>query len=134
MVFSLIGFYFFNKYPAKVFPGDILTYSIGALIAGIAILGNFEKIAVFMFSLYILETFLKIRGKLKKQSFGIPNEDGSLELPYKKIYGVTHLSIWILKKFKKKVYETDVVYFINSIQIIICILAIYIFRNSLFIK
>ena len=133
MVASLIIFYFYNKYPAKVFPGDILTYSIGALIAGMAILGNFERIALFVFIPYFIEISLKLKGKLKKQSFGIPKEDGSLELAYDKIYGLTHLSIFILKKFKKKVYEKDVVYFIFSFQIIICLVALIIFKEALFI-
>lgn len=132
MVASLIGFYFYNKYPAKVFPGDILTYSVGALIAGMAILGNFEKIAVFIFIPYIIEVILKSRGKLKKQSFGIPESDGSLKLPYDKIYGLTHLSILIISKFKKKVYEKDVVYLIFAFQIIICLLALLIFKDSIF--
>lgn len=135
MVGSLIVFYFYNKYPAKVFPGDILTYSIGALIVCMAILGNFEKIAVFVFFPYILETFLKLRGKLKKQSFGNPQEDGSIEMPYDKIYGLTHLSIFILKKIKKdkKVYEKEVVYLIFLFQIIICFLALILFREVLFL-
>ncbi len=132
MVSSLIVFYLYNKYPAKVFPGDSLTWAIGALIAIMAILGNFEKIAVFVFILYILETILKLRGKLKKYSFANPNKDGSLEMPYNKIYSLTHLSLFILKKFKKKVYETDVIYFIFIMQIIICLLALIIFKESLF--
>jgi UDP-N-acetylglucosamine--dolichyl-phosphate N-acetylglucosaminephosphotransferase len=98
-----------------------------------AILGNFEKIAIFMFIPYIMETVLKLRGNLKKQSFGIPNKDGSLELPYNKIYGLTHLSIYIIKKFKNKVYEKDVVILINLFQIIICILSLIIFRKFIFL-
>ena len=132
MVASLIMFYVYNRFPAKVFPGDILTWSVGALIGAMAILGNFEKIALFIFIPYIIEVILKVRGKLKKQSFGKPNKDGSLEMPYDKIYGLTHLSIWILKKFKNKVYEKDVVYLIFAFQIIICLLALIIFRSSLF--
>jgi UDP-N-acetylglucosamine--dolichyl-phosphate N-acetylglucosaminephosphotransferase len=132
MVASLIGFYIYNKFPAKVFPGDILTYSVGALIASMAILGNFEKIAVFVFIPYIMETILKLRGGLKKQSFGIPQKDGSLKLPYDKIYGMTHLSIFILSKFKKKVYERDVTYLIFAFQIILCLFSIVIFRYDLF--
>lgn len=127
MVASLIPFYFYNKFPASVFPGDILTYSVGGMVAIIAISGNFERIALFVFIPYIIETGLKVRGGLKKQSFGIPNKDGSLKLPYSRIYGMTHLSIFILSKFKKNVYEKDVVYFINFIQIIFCILAWIIF-------
>jgi UDP-N-acetylglucosamine--dolichyl-phosphate N-acetylglucosaminephosphotransferase len=132
MVASLIVFYYYNKYPARVFPGDILTYSIGALIAIMAILGNFEKIAVFIFIPYIIEVVLKTRGKLKKQSFAIPQKDKSLEMPYEKFYGLTHVSLFILKKFKKKVYEKDVVYLLFAFQIVICLIALALFKNSLF--
>jgi len=132
MVASLLAFYIFNITPAKIFPGDVMTYSIGALIAIMAILGNFEKIAIFIFIPYILETILKLRGKLKKQSFGKPNQEGSLDLPYEKIYGLTHLSIFILKKFKKKVYEKEVVYLINAFQIFVIILAVVLFKSSIF--
>jgi len=134
MVSSLIPFYIFNKNPAKVFPGNILTYSVGALIASIAILGNLEKIAIFFFIPYILETILKSRGKLIKHSFAKVNPDGSLEMPYEKIYGVEHLAIYILKKIKpsKKVYETDVVYLINLFQIAIILLGVAIFWKEIF--
>ena len=129
MVAALIGFWFYNKYPAKVFPGDSLTWTIGALIAGMAILGNFEKIAVFIFIPYILETLLKIRGGLEKQSFGKPNKDKSLEMPYSKVYGLEHLAIYLLKKLKpsKKVYENDVVYMIHGFQILLIIIAFFAF-------
>lgn len=132
MIVPLIIFYLYNKFSAKIFPGDSLTWAIGALIACMAILGNFERIAVFVFSLYILEAILKIRGKLKKYSFAKPNEDNSLELPYEKIYSVNHLALLILKKFKKKVYEKDIVNLIFVVQIILCLLAIIIFRRYIF--
>ena len=131
MVVALAAFYIFNKYPAKAFPGDIMTYSVGALIATIAILGNIEEIALFFFIPYILETGLKLRGKLKKHSFAKVNEDGSLEMPYKKIYGVEHLAIFILKNIKKKVYEREIVYLINAFQIIIIVLGFIIFKRRI---
>tara|TARA_Y100000310_G_scaffold2711_1_gene3499 strand:- start:944 stop:1957 length:1014 start_codon:yes stop_codon:yes gene_type:complete len=131
MVAALIGFYFYNRMPAKVFPGDSLTYVVGALIAGMAILGNFERIAMFIFIPYVIETFLKCRGKLRKYSFGVPDKKGNLELPYKKIYGLTHLSIFILSKFKKDVREKDVVYLIFIFQILICLFALWIFQGVL---
>jgi UDP-N-acetylglucosamine--dolichyl-phosphate N-acetylglucosaminephosphotransferase len=124
-VASLFGFYIFNNWPALVFPGDTLTYPIGAIIAATAILGNIEKFAIILFIPYIFEMILKSRGKLVKESFGKLNEDGSLDEPYDKIYGLEHLAIRILKKIKpsKKVYEKDVVYLINAFQIIFVILA-----------
>jgi len=134
MAAALVAFWIFNKFPAKVFPGDALTYPVGGLIAMMAILGNFEKIAVFFFILYILEVVLKSRGNLKMQSFGKPNKDGNLEMPYKKIYGVTHLALWILKKIKRdgKVYEKDVVYLIYGFQIMIIIIGFLIFKQDIF--
>jgi UDP-N-acetylglucosamine--dolichyl-phosphate N-acetylglucosaminephosphotransferase len=132
MIAALVVFYMYNSYPARVFPGDILTYSIGALIACMAILGNFEKIAVFMFLPYIIETFLKLRGRLKKQSFGSAQENGSVEMPYEKFYGLTHVAIFILKKFKKNANEKDVVYLIFAFQIFVCLVALFIFRGGLY--
>lgn len=124
MIFCLLAFYMFNKYPAKVLPGDVLTYSVGALIATIAILGNIEKIAIFFFIPYIIEVGLKVRGKLKKQSFAKLNEGGGLEIPYEKFYGLEHIAIYILKKIKKgkEVQEKEVVYLINLFQIFVIVL------------
>lgn len=127
MVASLIAFYIYNKNPSKVFPGDITTYSIGALIAGIAIIGNIEKIAIFFYIPYIIEVGLKVRGKLKKESFAKVNEKGYLEVPYSKIYSLTHLSIFILKKFKKNVREKEVVYLINGFQLLVILLGFLFF-------
>lgn len=134
MVVCLFAFYIFNKYPAKVFPGDILTYSIGALIAAVAILGNIERIAIFFFIPYIIETGLKSRGKLKKESFASLNKDDSLEVPYKKFYGIEHIALYLLKKIKKdnKAREKEVVYLINFFQFLIIIAGFLIFRNSIF--
>ncbi|OYT36396.1 glycosyl transferase family 4 [Candidatus Pacearchaeota archaeon ex4484_71] len=129
MVMAMIALYPFNKYPAKVFPGDILTYAVGAMIAGIAILGNIEMIAMFFFIPYIIEAILKLRGRLDKESFAKLNRDGTLKAPYKKIYGLEHLAIKIIGKIKPsgKVYEWEVPLLINIFQIIIIALGFVIF-------
>jgi UDP-N-acetylglucosamine--dolichyl-phosphate N-acetylglucosaminephosphotransferase len=120
MVGALVGFYVFNKTPAKVFPGDSLTYAIGALIAGMAILGNFEKIALVVFIPYFIEIILKLRGGLKKHSFGIPNRRGNLKMPYKKVYGLEHLAIRVLGKGAT---ERKVTYLIHAFQILFILIA-----------
>ena len=126
MIAALIAFYIYNKYPAKVFPGDILTYSTGAMIACIAILGNIEKIALFFFIPYFLEILLKLRGKLKKESFAKLKEDGSLEIK-DGIYGLEHLALWILIKTKGKAYEWEVPILIHLFQLIIIVLGFVLF-------
>jgi UDP-N-acetylglucosamine--dolichyl-phosphate N-acetylglucosaminephosphotransferase len=123
---SLLAFLAFNWYPAKVFPGNSFSYSIGALIATLAILGNMERIAVWLFIPYFLEILLYFRARVidkmgDVQAFAKPNEDGSLELPYEHIYDTTHLAIWVLKRVKKKVYERDVVLFVIAVQVLIAV-------------
>lgn len=122
MVTALLGFYYFNKFPAKVFPGDIMTYSIGALIAGMAILGNFERIAIVVFIPYIIEVILKLRGGLEKYSFGISDKNGRLKMPYSKVYGLEHLAIKILNKFGRAT-EKKVTYLIHAFQILFILIA-----------
>jgi len=132
MVASLFGFLIYNSNPAKVFPGDSLTLVIGGLIAMIAILGNFEKVAVFFFIPYILETFLTSRGKLKKQSFGRPNKNGELGLRYNKLYSLSHVSIALMMKLGIKPTEKRVVYSLLFFQLMIIILGFLIFRQGIF--
>lgn len=126
IILALLAFLVFNKFPAKVFPGDSLTYSIGALIACFAILGNMEKLALVLFIPFIIEGILKARSKFKAENFGRVNKDNSLEPPYKQTYSLTHVALKLLKIIKpgKKVYETDVVWFLVIIEIILAILAI----------
>jgi UDP-N-acetylglucosamine--dolichyl-phosphate N-acetylglucosaminephosphotransferase len=66
---ALIGFYFYNAYPAKVILGDIGTLSIGASLAVTMILGNFEILGLLLTLVYIINFcmyalfFFFIRGK-----------------------------------------------------------------------
>ena len=132
MVFSLLGFLIFNFYPAKVFPGDVLTYPIGGLIAIMAILGNFEKIAIFFFIPCIIEVGLKLRGNLIKQSFGKPEKDGSLGMRYGEIYSLNHLAIYLMKTFGIKPTEKKVVLAIWAFQLLFVLIGFIIFREGIF--
>lgn len=127
MVGALLAFLFFNWYPAKVFPGDTLTYSVGTLVACVAILGNMEKIAVLLFIPYAIDFALPMRKMLKVEAFAKVNDDGSLEQPYDKTYDITHLAIAVLRRVKQKVYERDVVAFIYGVEIVISVIALYIY-------
>ncbi|MGB4698853.1 MAG: hypothetical protein WBH08_13530, partial [Methanothrix sp.] len=123
MVGALLAFLYFNWYPAKVFPGDTLTYSVGALVACVAILGDMEKIAVFLFIPYAIDFILPMRKGLNVEAFAKVNDDGSLEQPYDKIYDTAHLAIAVLRNIKRKVYERDVVEFIYLIEVVMVGLA-----------
>ncbi|MEM2954433.1 MAG: glycosyl transferase family 4 [Candidatus Nanoarchaeia archaeon] len=99
---SLICFLMFNWYPAKVFPGNSLTYAVGALIGIVAILSEYTKAAILLFLPYFLELFLKARCKFKGESFGIPQKDGSLKPP-EKICSLTHIFMKFAKTEKRTV-------------------------------
>ena len=88
--FALLAFLRFNWYPAKVFPGD-LNYTIGAVYAGVTVIGNMEKFAIICFSLYIIEAFLKAVSRFEAESYGILQPDGAVKPREDKIRGLTHL-------------------------------------------
>ena len=132
MVSALLAFLIFNFCPAKVFPGDSLTYPVGGLIAIVAILGDFEKIAVFFFIPVIIEFVLKGRGKYVKQSFGKPNPNGGLDLKYEKIYSLNHLAIFLMKKHGVKPTEKKVVFSIWAFQVLVVLIGFLIFWGGIF--
>ncbi|PIN86247.1 glycosyl transferase family 4 [Candidatus Woesearchaeota archaeon CG10_big_fil_rev_8_21_14_0_10_44_13] len=109
MVAALLAFLIFNMYPASVFPGDTMTYSVGTLIAIIAILGNIEKFALVLFIPYFIELALKARGRMQKESFAKVMSEGTLAKPYKQYYGIEHIAIDLAAKIKGRAYEYDVV-------------------------
>lgn len=116
MIASLFAFYIFNRYPAKIFPGDTMTYTVGTVIAIMAILGDIEKYALIIFIPYFLELILKMRGKLVKESFAAIKEDNSLENRYDKWYGLEHVAIDVLKWIKIKATEQRIVFLLFCFQ------------------
>ena len=61
MVGALLAFIWFNKYPARIFIGDVGTLSIGACIVSAVIIGNFEMAGVVVMMPYILDFFIKAK-------------------------------------------------------------------------
>ena len=62
----LLVLYLFNRYPAKVFPGDVGSLSVGAALGAIAILGHLEAVAIVAFAPQIMNGFygLSTMGRL----------------------------------------------------------------------
>ncbi len=111
---ALLAFLLYNKVPAKILPGDSLTYLLGAVIASIAILGNIEKAALIVSIPFFIEFFLKLRGKFKPQSYGYYKE-GKIYSKYKKVYSIPHF-------FTRtgKFTEKQVVLYIVLIELFFC--------------
>lgn len=92
---SLLPFIKYNWYPAKILPGDSLTYLLGVIVAVGSILGNMEKIGMIVLLPFIIQGLLKFYSKLRLGTFasdlGILQKDGSIKPKYDKIYSLTHL-------------------------------------------
>jgi UDP-N-acetylglucosamine--dolichyl-phosphate N-acetylglucosaminephosphotransferase len=123
-VAAMIALLYYNKYPSRVFPGDVLTYPVGASIAIVAILANLERFAVMLFFPYYLELLLKTRGKFRPEWEGELLTDGSLAVKGK-IYSVPHIAISLLKKLKGKAYEYEVVLVILAFELAVALVTIY---------
>lgn len=100
----LIAFLKFNWYPAKMLPGDSLTYFIGGVFSSTVILGGTKVLfyAGIIFIPWILEGVLKLRGRFKKKSLGELQKDGTLKAPYDKIYSLNHVVMKIPEIFNLK--------------------------------
>jgi len=61
LVGSLLAFLCFNWYPAKLLPGDSLTYCIGGAIIAIMIIGHAEAFGLIIFIPWIIEFILHLR-------------------------------------------------------------------------
>ncbi len=107
----LFAFFLYNKYPAKIFPGDSLTYLLGGVIAVIAIVGNIERSALIVSIPFIVEFFLKLRSRFKAQSFGYYG-GGIVKSKYDRIYSLTH----IFMKFNR-FNEKQIVYLLMLVEV-----------------
>ena len=56
LVGSLVGFLFYNCYPAKIFMGDTGSLSLGAALASVAIITNHEVTLIIVAGVFVVET------------------------------------------------------------------------------
>jgi UDP-N-acetylglucosamine--dolichyl-phosphate N-acetylglucosaminephosphotransferase len=74
----LIPFYLFNRYPAKIFPGDIGTLSMGAMIASIMLFGSLEVATICVLLIHIFNSFYilySVRGFLESDKIREGKDD-----------------------------------------------------------
>jgi len=104
---ALLAFLRYNWYPAKILPGDSLTYLLGSLVAAGLIIGNMERAGLLVMLPFIIEFVLKARSKLKASCLGKLRDDGKLDPPYgKKIYSWTHVMMNLDKLSEREVAVT----------------------------
>jgi UDP-N-acetylglucosamine--dolichyl-phosphate N-acetylglucosaminephosphotransferase len=101
---ALVGFIKFNWYPAKILPGDSLTYLLGSMVAAGVIVGNMEKSGILVMLPFVIEFFLKLRSQFKASCLGKLREDGKLDPPYGRgVYSWTHILMRLRPMTEKRV-------------------------------
>jgi UDP-N-acetylglucosamine--dolichyl-phosphate N-acetylglucosaminephosphotransferase len=109
---ALIAFWLYNKVPAKILPGDSLTYLLGATLATIAIVGDLEKATLIISIPFMIEFFLKLRGKFKKTTVGY-EKAGRIYSHYDRIYSLPHIFMR-----RGRYTEKQAVYLLLGIELI----------------
>lgn len=122
MLGALVAFLRFNKYPAKIFPGDTGTLIIGATIVCIAFIGRVKLIALIVLMPNIIDAILKFysAGVMERQQFKPTqvSEDGKLIRP------VTGFKSLIRFVIRKPITEKQAVAAIWGIGIVFGVLGI----------
>ncbi|MBQ2832094.1 glycosyltransferase 4 family protein [Methanobrevibacter sp.] len=122
MLGALIAFLYFNRYPAKIFPGDTGTLIIGAAVVCIAFIGRVKLIAIIVLMPHIIDAALKFysAGVMNRQQQTPTqlNDEGKLVRPD---VGFKSLIRLILRK---PIAEKDAVKIIWAIGIVFGILGI----------
>lgn len=115
---GLVAFLWFNRYPAKVFPGDTLMLFMGAGIAAAGMLSELYIQTVAIFVPMILEFFLKFRGHFRAENYCSNAGNGHLEY-HGRNESLTHV---VMKHMK--VNEERLVTVILAFEVILCLAVI----------
>jgi len=114
MLGSLLAFLIYNRYPSRVFPGDVGTLIIGACIAAVAFIGRIKSIAFIILLPNIIDSLLKFHsaGVMERHHHAPTRvtEDGRLVAPPE---GFNSLIRWILRKPMKEKHVVLIVWLIG---------------------
>ncbi len=119
---ALLGFFYYNKYPSKIFPGDTLTFFQGAVIGCAALIGNLKTIAAILFLPMLVEFILKARGKFPAENHGIITDNGTLTHDGK-VFSLSHLLMKKLKVTEKQL--VTILWIMEAILCAVMILVVY---------
>lgn len=125
---SLLAFLYYNKYPAKVFPGDVGTLPIGAMLFSAIIFGKLELYGLVIFIPYAIDAALKyfsvgVMTRQQQKPTIVRNE--LLYLPEN-----SNLSLPRIFIKRKPMREKDVVLRVWLIEAFFCLIAVFLFLKK----
>lgn len=121
--FSFYAFLIYNKYPAKIFPGDTGTLIVGAIIASFSIIKNIEIVGVVLLFPQIMEFLFKSIRRFGGKKYGPTKIDKDGILHPQKYLSVANLLTSNFKLTEKRLVL--VIWSIGAIFGIISIILTY---------
>jgi len=123
MTGALLAFLYFNKFPAKIFIGDVGTLSIGATLATAVIIGGFQSLGAVLVVLYVLDFVIKAYNRFPSKKWWGENRDGRLYPVEGKVRGLCQL----IMKLAGGISEQGLVYALVGLQVLVGIAAVVVF-------
>ncbi len=117
---ALFAFLLFNKYPARILPGDVGTLSIGACISSSIIIGNFETAGLLLMTPYLIDFILKARKGFPREIDIISLKNGKLTAP--RVVGLPSL----IMRLTGGITERTLVSVLVSLEALLAVLAVLI--------
>ncbi|MHA1406907.1 MAG: hypothetical protein ACTSSG_05955 [Candidatus Heimdallarchaeaceae archaeon] len=127
MVGTILAFWFFNRYPAKVFAGDTGSLTVGASLGAIAVLGRLEVVVIIAMIPFIMNSFgiiSSVKGLLERREMARPTkmtEDWKIESTNDSKAPITLVGLVIRKG---PLHEKDIVKAFNILTVISGVFAI----------
>lgn len=121
MLGTLFATLYFNWFPAKVLIGDVGTLTIGAVIASVVIIGNYEMAGGIIIIPYVIDFIIKAKNRFP-YSFGI-NRDGKLYCPDSGPMGLGQL----IMKVCDGISERNLVLVLMGIEAVFAVVAILLY-------
>ena len=118
---ALFATLYFNWFPAKILIGDVGTLTIGAVIASVVIIGNYEMAGSIIIIPYIIDFLIKAKNRFP-YSFGI-YRDGKLYCPDSGPVGLGQL----IMKMCGGISERNLVLVLMGIEAVFGVVAILLY-------
>lgn len=123
MLAALLAFFIFNKYPARIFPGDVGTLTIGAVLAAGVIIGNMESAGALLLLPYVFDFFIKLINRFPSSKWWGDYKAGKLYPMDGKVRGFAQLVMALFNGISEK----NLVLFFISLEILIALFVLWLY-------
>jgi len=121
---ALLGVLPLNWYPSRVFVGDVGTLTIGALIAGSAVVGDFELAGAILLIPYAMDFVLKAANRFPSTGWGgVLGKDGKLRCPPDGPVGLCQL----IMRVSGGIHERGLVLLLIAVECVLGVVAILLY-------